>query len=274
MFLIKRLIPSWITRREWLLIAIGAACGGSRRHQAQNERFTGSTPVDRQRTVANLKLIAWALYNYHDAHGCFPPQAIIGKDGQPLLSWRVAILPFLAQPDYYLRFRREEPWDSKHNVQSFLAQKKLYARFRCDEPWDSKHNKKLLRAMPEAYAPAAEIRRKKSGTFYQGFVGAGTVFEQGRSVTYADITDGTVNTLSVVEGPSSVPWTRPEDLRFDKEGPLPSLGGHNEQGFHVLTCDGAVHFVRKDIDPNLLRLAITRNDGEPVVGRWWLGHTV
>ncbi len=273
MFLIKRLIPGWMTRREWLVLAIGAACAGSRRLLARNEGLADLTPVDRQRTAANLKLIAWALYNYHDAHGCFPPQAIVGNNGKPLLSWRVAILPFLAQPDYHLRFRRDEPWDSKHNVQSFLAHQRLCARFRLDEPWDSKHNKKLLGAMPEAYAPATEIRRQKSHTFFQGFVGAGSVFEWGRSVTYADITDGTVNTLSVVEGPSPGPWTKPEDLRFDKEGPLPSLGGPNEQGFHALTCDGAVHFLRKDIDPNLLRSAITRSDGKVGVRRGLLAHT-
>jgi Protein of unknown function (DUF1559) len=228
MFLIKRLIPGWMTRREWLLIAVGAACAGSRRLLVQNEGFTDSTPVDRQRTTANLKLIAWALYNYHDAHGCFPPQAIVGNDGQPLLSWRVAVLPFLAQQEFYTWFRRDEPWDSRHNVRLFRAQQKLYARFRTDEPWDSNHNKKLLGSMPEAYAPAAEIRREKSGTFFQGFVGAGTIFERGRSVAYADITDGTVNTLSVVEGPSPVPWTKPEDLPFDKEGPLPVLGGPDD----------------------------------------------
>ena len=128
MFLIKRLIPGWMTRREWLVLAVGAACAGGRRLLAQNEGLPDSTAPDRQRTAANLKLIAWAFYNYHGAYGCFPPQAILGNDGQPLLSWRVAILPFLAQPDYYLRFRRDEPWDSKHNVHSSLAHQGLYRK--------------------------------------------------------------------------------------------------------------------------------------------------
>jgi hypothetical protein len=263
-----------MTRREWLVLAIGAAFAKPRRLLAHQEALPDLTLADRQETAGNLKLIALALYNYHQANGQFPPQAILGSDGQPLLSWRVAILPFLAQQEFYSWFRRDEPWDSEHNIQPFLAQQKLYARFRTDEPWNSIHNKKLLRSMPDVYAPVVTRRRHEAGTFYQGFVGAGTVFERGRRVTYFDITDGPQNTLSVVEGPSPVPWTKPEDLRFDKEGPLPSLGGHNEQGFHALTCDGSVHFFRKDIDTNLLRSAITRNDGEAVVQQWWLGSTV
>ena len=43
----------------------------------------------------NLKLVGLAMHNYREAHGRFPAPAIQGPDGKPLLSWRVAILPYL-----------------------------------------------------------------------------------------------------------------------------------------------------------------------------------
>ena len=43
----------------------------------------------------NLKQIGLAMHNYLSAKGTFPARAIRDKDGKPLLSWRVAILPYL-----------------------------------------------------------------------------------------------------------------------------------------------------------------------------------
>ena len=68
-----------------------------------------------EQRVANLKALGVALHDFHDASGRLPPQAIVGKEGQPLLSWRVAVLPFLAQRELYARFRLDEPWNSPHN---------------------------------------------------------------------------------------------------------------------------------------------------------------
>ncbi|HMF14410.1 MAG TPA: sigma-70 family RNA polymerase sigma factor, partial [Gemmataceae bacterium] len=101
----------------------------------------------------NLKQIALAMHNWHDTYGTFPAAATYRKDGKPLLSWRVALLPFLEQDN-------------------------LYKQFRLDEPWDSAHNKKLLARMPEIYlVPGQEAN---NATFYQVFVGPSTMFERRR----------------------------------------------------------------------------------------------
>jgi hypothetical protein len=42
----------------------------------------------------NLLQIGLAMHNFHDTNGHLPPQAIADKQGKPLLSWRVAILPY------------------------------------------------------------------------------------------------------------------------------------------------------------------------------------
>jgi len=41
----------------------------------------------------------------------------------------------------------------------------------------------------------------------------------------ANITDGSSNTILVVEANRDIPWTKPEDLPFNPKGPLPELGG-------------------------------------------------
>ena len=50
----------------------------------------------RAQSTNNLKQIGLALHNFHSANDHFPAD-IRGKDGKPLLSWRVAILPFIEQ---------------------------------------------------------------------------------------------------------------------------------------------------------------------------------
>ena len=47
---------------------------------------------------------------------CFPP-AVIEKDGKPLLSWRVALLPYMNEDALYKQFHLDEPWDSPHNLE-------------------------------------------------------------------------------------------------------------------------------------------------------------
>src|SRR4051812_9073955 len=63
----------------------------------------------------NLKEIALALHNYHEAYGCFPPAYIADKDGRPMHSWRVLILPYLDEKPLYLKYRFDEPWNGPHN---------------------------------------------------------------------------------------------------------------------------------------------------------------
>ena len=103
------------------------------------------------RHVGNLKRIGLALHNYQSAEGHFPAAAITGKDGKPLLSWRVAILPYL------------EDYDGR-------GCEDLYKAFRLDEPWDSPHNKPLLARMPAVFAAPGKGDRQPFSTVYRGFV--------------------------------------------------------------------------------------------------------
>jgi hypothetical protein len=176
------------------------------------------------------------MHAYREAFGHFPPAALVGEDAKPLLSWRVALLPF-------------------------LGENQLYAEFKRNDPWDSPHNKKLLPKMPQVYALPDGTAGEASHTLYRVFVGPGTVFENGPGIFLGNIPDGLANTLLVVEAGESVPWTKPEELAYDPDRPLPRIGGMSPDGSYALYCDGDVRWIRNDFDEVRMRLAIARDDG-------------
>ena len=193
---------------------------------------------EREQSINNLKMIALAMHNFaaNSKEARFAPAAI-RKDGKPLLSWRVALLPH-------------------------LDQQALYDKFHLDEPWNSPHNKTLLNQMPEIYAPVVRTDEPRGSTYYQVFTGPGTLFEDELGPKLQDIRDGTSNTFMVVEAGSPVPWTKPEDISYDKEKPLPKLGRQFDDGFYAAFADGSVRFVGNANDPEIVRRFITRSGGE------------
>jgi prepilin-type processing-associated H-X9-DG protein len=189
--------------------------------------------INRNGSRDNLRWIGIALHEYYHDHKRYVPPAVYDKAGKPLLSWRVLLLPYL----------KEEA---------------LYKEFRLDEPWDSEHNKKLLDKMPAVYAAPGLPPSHRS--HYRGFAGKGSVLEPKQGATIADIPDGTPNTIIFVEAPEGVEWTKPEELPFDLDKPLPKLGGLFPGGFNSLWVDGHVSFIPDTVSEKWRRLAIGRND--------------
>jgi hypothetical protein len=125
----------------------------------------------------------------------------------------------------------------------------------------------LIAKMPYEYAPLGVKTKDPFTTFYQVFVGPGTAFEPVPSngkLGVKSILDGAQNTLAVVEAGSAVPWTKPEDLPFVPDKPLPPLGGLFKDGFNVVYLDASVESVARVVDERLLKGLITRNGREYV----------
>jgi prepilin-type processing-associated H-X9-DG protein len=195
--------------------------------------------------ASRLRQFVIAMHNYHTDYQKLPAQAIRGKDGKPLLSWRVALLPY-------------------------LGEEALYKEFKLDEPWDSEHNKKLLARMPSIFRHPALPDAPQDLTYYQVFYSLkamkpGAVLLQDGHVTLGQLTvqDGTSNTMVVTDAAAtSVPWTKPDDLLFDPAQPLPKFASPTKDGYaHAAFADGSVRSFRVDADPKLLRQLIGRNDG-------------
>jgi Protein of unknown function (DUF1559) len=167
-----------------------------------------------------------------------PPAAIYSADGKPLLSWRVAVLPY-------------------------IEQKQLYDQFHLDESWDSPHNLSLLPKMPTIFEHFhGRATREPHTTYYRVFVGAGAAFEGPAGVSLKDFKDGTSNTFLIVEAGDAIPWTKPDELPYDPIAPLPVLGGHFPDLFVAALADGSVRMVATKTPEVAIRGAITRSGGE------------
>jgi hypothetical protein len=193
----------------------------------------------------NLKEIMLALHNYHATYKRLPPWAVCDKAGKPLLSWRVLILPFLETGE-------------------------LYQQFKLDEPWDGPNNSKLVEKMPDVFA-APGFKSRPGLSYYQGFVGKQAGWELlpdakashgARGLKLIDFTDGTSNTIGVIEAGEPVPWTKPADLPFEAGKPLPKIGGIFGNLANVARFDGSVVAISVKAPPQTLQAAITRNGGE------------
>jgi hypothetical protein len=61
-----------------------------------------------------------------------------------------------------------------------------------------------------------------------------------------------------VEAADPVPWTRPQDLPYAPDGPLPKVGGLVEHGFHALFADGSVRWIEAEQQESALRTLVPR----------------
>jgi hypothetical protein len=197
----------------------------------------------RQMTFDQLKQLELGLLNHEAVFKAFPPPAILSKDGKPLLSWRVKILPF-------------------------IDENRMYQDFHRDEPWDSPHNKQFIARMPAVYRCLKSKVADSGRTVYQVPRGPSTVFPGPEGIAIRKIIDGTSLTISIVEvdDEHAVPWTKPDDWSFDPENPTAGLGGHYIGVFLAGWADGHASAIPITTDKDFLRAVFTR-DGREVL-KW------
>ncbi len=202
--------------------------------------------VEAAESTNNLKQLGMAMHAYHDANDRFPPAASRSKDGKPLLSWRVAILPY-------------------------IEQQFLYDKFKLDEPWDSEHNKKLIAEIPGVFKGLSQKLNDAGKTCLLVPVGKETVFPpDGSKVAMTDISDGAANTILAVlaNDESAVIWTKPDDLVFDPTQPLQGLQRRGRDGillpYVVAVADARARQFRPKIEPATVAALFSRAGGETV----------
>jgi hypothetical protein len=245
------------------IILIVVLSGGDDANDPNSPAARVREAADRAQSQNNLRQIAIAMHDFNDAQGRMPPAVVYDRNGKPLYSWRVLLLPYIEQQD-------------------------LYKNFHLDEAWDSSHNMKLLSRMPKTY----QCPRDRSGTntHYLAFDSPGCAFnsklqsgglrplpfvmngfEAGiTSRIPATFQDGTSQTIVVAEADESVPWTKPVDLAYSPSQPLPKLGSLYSNGvFHVAMGDASARAVnRPGVSDATLRAAITAA-GNDVLGPDW-----
>ncbi len=225
--------------------------------------------------IDNMKQLGLALHNYHDVFRSLPSASTADKDGKPMHSWRMTLLPYLGQQE-------------------------LYAKIRHNEPWDSEYNRQFHNQMPDVYrTPSMTGDNEKNGnTFYAVVVGdrkadgtEGNLQKILSEPVFAGpnhwagmgrVMDGTSNTVAFVMRARPVCWMDPNsDIPFDvaMQGINANPNGIGAQNVPELSdkpltpmafCDGSVQLLSAYLPRQNLRAMLTCNGGESVSWDDWL----
>lgn len=217
---------------------------------------------------SNLKQIGLALHNFHDDFDRFPKAArttasqaeLPATSPKAQRSWRVTLLPYLENADLYSRYDSDAAWDSDINLP--LSRERI-SSYDC------------------AVRPSNVDQQQRFLSAYAAVTGPNAAFKNNNFVHIRDISDGTSNTVMVVEAcGSQIVWTEPRDVRIDSmkmsvngpgDQPGRSFGissSYHRGGSQILLADGSVRFASQDIDPKVLRALMTIDSNDPMPADW------
>ena len=187
-----------------------------------------------------MRNIALAIHQHFSVGEELPAGWTESPEGKPLLSWRVALLPHMGEQALFDAFKRDEPWDSPHNLA-------------------------LLPRMPRVFAHSLDPSEAPTMTHFQLFVGEAAPFRRGNpGADLTAIPNGGGRTFLAVETAEAVPWTKPGGIAYSPDEPLPNFGVFYARKWPAVMLDGSVIFVTPGAPEEMIRRAITPSGGLPV----------
>lgn len=184
-----------------------------------------------------------AILEYHQKNGHLPPSVIQDKNGTPLYSWRVLLLPYIGEVE-------------------------IFKRWNLNEPWDSPNNKPLSEIAVPSYGDSTTNK-----TAYRVFTGRNGLFDgstleklskNGKSLT--DVKDSPGKTILVIEAGQKAGWAEPVEISLDTNKDSPALGKNYPGGFRVLWVNGKTGTLPETVSKEHILMLATPNGGELVPG--------
>ncbi len=225
-----------------LLPAVQQAREAARRSQSKN----------------NMKQIGLAMHNYADTYNHFPAGTVENDDleVEERLSWMVSILPYLDQAPLYNQIDMKEGHESATNSPLLSMAIPTYLNPGLSAEPGATHYIGIAGITEEG--PTAELPSVVAG-----------VFGYNRKTRFADIHDGTSNTVMVAESTGFTgPWGQggASTIRAFTQQPYingpDGIGGPYRGGCHMLLSDGSVRFVSENIDGKTIEALSTIQGGE------------
>ena len=174
----------------------------------------------------DLRQISLSVHNYGAAYGKLPFKSKTDevKGRHEKLSWRVEILPFLEE------MKISDQMDVEKS------------------PADAV-NSKFADKMPTLFGPDGK--------------NSNISWIQSETTDFAEITDGTSNTVMLIENPKGRPWMEQNPLTVDQAIELVSSLPDGEQ-ILIGMYDGSVRKISNQVDKETLRWLFTPDDGNVI----------
>ncbi len=199
----------------------------------------------------NLKQIGLALLNYHNDFGMFPASEI----GDPPVSWRVQLLPYVDHEQLYGKYDHDVAWDAGSNV---AISKQMVWTYGCPA------------------SPELTDSQQRYYTDYVMLTGDQAFSQRGKPRSMDAILDGLANTLAVTETSGlNIVWSEPRDADLARRTVGVNLPGDEtsdsagivsswHRRINGVLADGSVRTFDENIDPRVLKALTTIAGGEPV----------
>lgn len=190
-------------------------------------------------TSNNLKQVGLAVHNYHSAYRQLPAAAATDAAGNPIWSWRVALLPFVEEQGTWQEWQQDQAWNSGVNASLWVP-------------------------MPRAYASPREANPASDQSHFFAVQHPRGMMSGEAGLSFADVSDGLANTILAVYLPGrATSWAAPQEISLaELQAEFANVSPNDP--IQVLFGDGAVRRFVTPLDPATVEAMVTRDAGDVV----------